>query len=54
MWFGIWVLYFHRMLNITYQALVVDWPLTLSAKIGGHVTRVSATKLRDNGNLQNR
>ena len=40
LWFGIWVLYFHRMLNITYQVLEVDWPLTLSAKIGGHVTWV--------------
>ena len=40
MWFGIWVLYFHRMLNITYQVLEVDWPLTLSAKIGGRVTWV--------------
>ena len=28
------------MLNITYQVLEVDWPLTLSAKIGGHVTWV--------------
>ena len=26
------------MLNITYKVLEVDWPLTLSAKIGGHVT----------------
>ena len=40
MWFGIWVLYFHRMLNITYWVLGVDWPLTLNAKIGGHVTWV--------------
>ena len=40
MWFGIRVLYFHRMLNITYQVLEVDWPLTLSTKIGGHVTLV--------------
>ena len=40
MWFSIWVLYFHRMLNITYQVLEIDWPLTLSAKIGGHVTLV--------------
>ena len=40
LWFGIWVFYFHRMLNITYQVLEVDWPLTLSAKIGGHVTWV--------------
>ena len=31
---------FHRMLNITYQVLEIDWPLTLSAKIGGHVTWV--------------
>ena len=38
LWFGIWVLYFHRMLNITYQVFEVDWPLTLSAKIGSHVT----------------
>ena len=28
------------MLNITYQVLEVDWPLTLSAKMGGHVTWV--------------
>ena len=28
------------MLNITYQVLEVDWPLTLSTKIGGHVTWV--------------
>ena len=40
LWFGIWVLYFHRMLNITYQVLEVDWPSTLSAKIGGQVTWV--------------
>ena len=40
LWFGIWVLYFHRMLNITYQVLEVDWPLTLSAKIDGYVTWV--------------
>ena len=40
MWFGIWVLYFHRMFNITYQVPEVDWRLTLSAKIGGHVTWV--------------
>ena len=40
LWFGIWVLYFHRMLNITYWVLGVDWPLTLNAKIGGHVTWV--------------
>ena len=40
LWFGIWVLYFHRMLNIAYQALEVDWPLTLSAKIDAHVTWV--------------
>ena len=38
--FGIWVLYVYRMLNITYQVLRVDWHLTLSAKIGGHVTLV--------------
>ena len=37
LWFGILVLYFHRMLNIKYQVLEVDLPLTLSAKIGGHV-----------------
>ena len=40
LWFGIWVLYFHRMLNITYQVPEIDWPLTLSARIGGHVTWV--------------
>ena len=28
------------MLDITYQVLGVDWPLTLSAKIDGHVTWV--------------
>ena len=28
------------MLNIIYQALEVDWLLTLSTKIGGHVTWV--------------
>ena len=44
LWFGIWLLYFHRMLNITYQVLEVDWPLTMSAKIGGHVTWVICYK----------
>ena len=38
LWFGIWVLYFHRMLNITYQVLEVDW--SLSAEIDGHMTWV--------------
>ena len=33
LWFGKWVLYFHRMLHITYQVLGVLWPLTLSAKM---------------------
>ena len=33
LWFGKWVLYFHRMLHITYQVLEVLWPLTLSAKM---------------------
>ena len=32
LWFGKWVLYFHRMLHITNQVLEVLWPLTLSAK----------------------
>ena len=40
LWFGKWVLYFHRMLHITNQVLEVLWPLTLSAKICGHVTWV--------------
>ena len=40
LWFGIWVLYSHRMLHITNQVLEVLWPLTLSAKICGHVTWV--------------
>ena len=40
LWFGKWVLYFHRMLHITNQVLAVLWHLTLSAKIGGHVTWV--------------
>ena len=26
------------MLNTTYQVLEVNWPLTLSTEIGGHVT----------------
>ena len=38
--FGIWVLYLNRMSNITYQVHGVDLPLTLSEKIGGHVTWV--------------
>ena len=40
LWFGKWVLYFHRMIHITYQVLGVLWPLALSAKICGHVTWV--------------
>ena len=40
LWFCKWVLYFHRMLHIIYQVLEVLWPLTLSAKIRGHVTWV--------------
>ena len=38
LWFGTLVLYFHRMLHVTNQVLEVLWPLTLSAKICGHVT----------------
>ena len=44
LWFGKWVLYFHRMLHITNQVLEVLWPLTLSAKICGHVTWVVCYK----------
>ena len=44
------------MLNITYRVLGIDWPLTLNAKICGHVTWVSlllASNGDINGNLQN-
>ena len=35
---------FHRILAITNQVLEMDWPLTLSAKIGGQVTLVNCYK----------
>ena len=56
MWFGIWILYFHRMLNITYQVLEVDWPWTLSAKIGSHndLSNLLPASIGDNGKFQNR
>ena len=53
--FGLWVLYFHRMLNSTYWVLEVDWPLTLNVKNrwSRDLGNLLPASNGNNGNLQN-
>ena len=55
LWFGIWVLYFHRMWNITYQVLEVDWPFDIEYENGWSrdLDNLPLASNGDNGNLQN-